>query len=51
MHQSSEKTNQGGGHQVIFFAKTDVQSAFRLAPLKITQYKWVVMKAEDPETR
>ena len=36
--------------QVIYYSKTDVQSVFCLIPLKITQFKWVIMKAVDPET-
>ena len=34
----------------IFFGKTDIRSAFRLIPLLPSQYRWLVMKAEDPET-
>ena len=32
----------------IFFAKTDVQSAFRVLPLKIRCIRWLVMKAVNP---
>ena len=39
-----------GTSAVIYFAKTDVQSAFRLIPLLPEQFCWLLMKAEDPET-
>ena len=32
----------------IFCGKTDVQSAFRLAPLSRASWKWLVFKAQDP---
>ena len=35
-------------NQPIFFARTDVQSAFRILPLKIKCIKWLVMKAVNP---
>ena len=34
----------------VFFAKTDFSNAFRLVPLKISCRKWLLMKAEDPES-
>ena len=33
---------------VIFYSKTDLTLAFRILPLKITQFKWVVMMAHHP---
>ena len=35
---------------VIFFSKADLTSAFRILPLKICHFMWLVMKAEDPTT-
>ena len=35
---------------VVFSGKTDVQSVFRLAPLKRKYWKWLIMKAQDPMT-
>ena len=34
--------------RVVFGGKTDVQSAFRLVPLKKQYWKWLVMKAQNP---
>ena len=34
----------------IFFSKTDVQSAFRILPLKIGCIKWLIMMAVNPTT-
>ena len=36
--------------ETIFFAKTDVQSAFRILPLCLRCIKWLIMKAENPLT-
>ena len=38
------------GIKVIFGGKTDVQSAFRLIPLRSGCWKWLLMKAQDPTT-
>ena len=38
------------GNFVIFFGKTDLRSAFRFAPLKPGQFRWMILKAVDPET-
>ena len=38
------------GKEPIYFAKTDIQSAFRILPLSIECIKWLVMKAENPAT-
>ena len=37
------------GVSTIFVGKTDLSSAFRVLPLKITCICWLVMKAEDPQ--
>ena len=34
---------------VIFLAKTDIRSTFHLVPLRPDQYRWLLLKAEDPE--
>ena len=34
----------------IHMSKTDILSAFRLVPLKISQFQWCVMKAKNPIT-
>ena len=34
-------------HKVIFLGKTDLSMAFRVLPLKVSCFKWLVMKAED----
>ena len=39
-----------GGQCDIYYSKTDVRSAFRVVPLLLSQYKWLMMKAKDPET-
>ena len=35
----------------VFWAKTDVQSAFRLVPLKVQHRKYLIMQATHPHTR
>ena len=35
----------------LVFRKTDVQSAFRVLPLKISCLKWLIMKADNPLTK
>ena len=47
----SYKFDKKGGITIIFGGKTDVQSAFRLIPLKRKCWKWLLMKAQDPLTR
>ena len=37
-------------HSIIFLGKTDLSSAFRVLPLKISCFCWLIFKAEDPET-
>ena len=39
---------QSGGTAVIYFAKSDLSSAFRQLPGRPDQYKWLIMKAENP---
>ena len=36
--------------KVIYFAKTDARSVFRLVPLLPGQYRWLVMRADHPIT-
>ena len=38
------------GRNLIFFAKTDLESAFRILPVLISHCCWLVLKAEDPKT-
>ena len=38
------------GKQKVFSGKTDIQSAFRLLPLLKKCCKWLIMKAQDPQT-
>ena len=38
------------GVKRLVFAKTDVRSAFRLVPIIPEHYKWLIMKAQDPES-
>ena len=40
----------GGNRNPVFGGKTDVRSAFRLVPLKPHCWRWLIMKAEDPNT-
>ena len=37
--------------RIIFAGKTDVKSAFRVAPLKKSCWQWLVMQAENPVTK
>ena len=34
----------------MYMGKTDAQSAFRILPLSRSSWKWVLMRAQDPET-
>ena len=36
--------------KTIYYSKTDIQSAFRLVPLRANCYQWLIMKAKDPRT-
>ena len=38
------------GKDQIFFGKTDLSSAFRMIPTLPAHWKWMIMKAVDPET-
>ena len=38
------------GTQVIFLGKTDLSSAFRVLPLKVGCFCWLILKAEDPRS-
>lgn len=44
----SQKAQLLTGKRVIYIGKTDLSSAFRVLPLKIICFKWLVLKAEDP---
>ena len=44
----SKKAEVINGHKVIHIGKTDLSSAFRVLPLRIGCFKWMVLKAEDP---
>ena len=41
---------RNGKTKGVFYGRTDVQSAFRLAPLRRSSWRWLVMKAEHPVT-
>ena len=41
---------QYGESQTLFYCKTDLKSAFRLVPGKPRNFRWLLMKAEDPVT-
>ena len=43
-----DKTRRGDINHPLFFAKTDLSSAYRVAPLRPDQYRWLIMMAEDP---
>ena len=38
------------GNSTVFLAKSDLMSAFRMLPIKSSQWKWIIFKAVDPET-
>ena len=38
------------GADIIYYAKTDIKSVFRLVPGHPSQYCWLILKAEDPVT-
>ena len=40
-----------GRNCTLFFAKTDLESAFRIIPILVTHRRWLLMKAQDPITR
>ena len=41
----------GGATRQVFYAKTDVQTAFHLAPLKKSCWRWLIMMAQHPITK
>ena len=49
LEEMEEMMITGGENPIIFTAKTDLKSAFRVIPLKISQFMLLVMKAENPE--
>ena len=44
------KLDELGDDRPLVFAKSDLTSAFRILPLRIVNFKWLVLKAENPET-
>ena len=44
------KLNPKQQRPIIYFGKMDIQSAFRILPLKRSCWAWLVMMAKDPET-
>ena len=48
--EDPDEDNGKDGKTIVLGGKTDVQSAFRLVPLKPGSWKWLIMKAEDPQT-
>ena len=36
--------------QVLFYGKSDLKNAFRLAPVKVSQRCWLLMQCQDPQT-
>ena len=48
--QNLDEIEIGDSILVIFFSKTDLTSAFRILCLRVCDFKWLIMKAEDPET-
>ena len=50
LREQLSQTEDAYGKTVVFGGKTDVQSAFRLVPLKRGSWQWLVMKAHDPKT-
>ena len=47
---TEEKFDVKGNKKTIYGGKTDVKSAFRLVPLRRQCWKWLIMKAQDPQT-
>ena len=39
------------GCEIIFYSKSDLQSAFRTVPLGFSSYKWLLMKVQEPRTK
>ena len=49
--EMEEENNQNQQHRGVFLGITDVQSAFRLVPLSILCWKWLIMSARNPITK
>ena len=47
--ETSREATRVLGTSVIYLGKTDLSSAFRVLPLKIVCFKWLVMLAQDPQ--
>ena len=43
------KQCKDGQPRVIYLGKTDLSSAFRVLPLKVSCFCWLVMMAQDPK--
>ena len=48
LNEEAKITRQGNETTVIILGKTDLSNTFRVLPLKISSFCWVVLKAEDP---
>ena len=46
--QVSEESFIKNGTRIVFLGKTDLSMAFRVLPMKIKCFRWLVLKAEDP---
>ena len=47
----SEIFNESDTEKVLFYSKSDLQSAFRILPLSVRCYQWLVMKAVNPVSK
>ena len=50
LEEAAKEGNRKDDKQTIYYGKTDASSAFRQIPLKPSQYKWLLLKAEHPIT-
>ena len=50
--KDNDKSTKGGSlvFNCLFFGKTDLRSAYRVAPMKVKHFCFLVLKAEDPTT-
>ena len=51
MRLSDGNNNNEGDQNPIFLGKSDIKSAFRLVPLSMLSWAWLVMAALNPKTR
>ena len=49
-NRSGQVNAESSDNIVVFAGTSDVESAFRLVPLKKACWKWLIMKAQDPRT-